>query len=304
MSITTTINPAVITNASQLKSRLRHIDSLPVPRRLLMVRPTYFSVDYVINPHMEGNVGKVDQEKAYRQWEAVRDAFKKTGLEVQEIDGQPGLPDMVFSANHALPYIDDVGSKSAIMSIMNSDHRKGEIAYIEQWYRQNGYEIHYLDNEGIKSFEGMGDAIWHHKKRLLWGGYGFRTSAKAYDFISQKFNVPVITLELKNPAFYHLDTCLSILDENSALIYPQAFTGEGLNLIKSVFKNVVEADQNEAETGFACNAASDGKNVFIQKGSPRISAEIELLGFKVHEVETGEYIKSGGSVFCMKCMVW
>lgn len=294
----------LITEASQLGNRLYDIGSMPIPDHALMVRPTYFSVDYVINPHMSGNVDKVDKIKAYREWEAVRDAFNSFGLQVQEIEGQPGMPDMVFCANQALPFIDNEGNKKVIMSIMYSEQRKGEVAYLEQWYRQKGYQINHIDHEDVKAFEGMGDAIWHHKKRLLWGGYGFRTSLKAYDYISKKFNVPVITLELKNPNFYHLDTCMCILDEDSVLIYPKAFTGEGLAMIYAAFKNIIEAGDEDAKNRFACNATSDGKNVIIQKGSVKIINKLKSLGFNVNEVETHEFIKSGGSVFCMKCLVW
>ncbi|MEX0772564.1 MAG: arginine deiminase-related protein [Balneolales bacterium] len=301
---TTTTNALVITHVSQLSAGLKNAGRMPAPHHLLMVKPTHFSVDYVINPHMEGNLGSVDKAKAYREWEGVRDAFKTSGLQVHEIEGQAEMPDMVFSANHALPFIDEEGNKETIMSIMRSDHRKGEVPFIEQWYRLNGYKIHHMDHNKVDAFEGMGDAIWHHKKRLLWGGYGFRTSLNAYDYISQKYKVPVIALELKNPAFYHLDTCMCILDEDSVLIYPQAFTDEGLAMIKAVFKNVIEASHDDAERSFACNAVSDGKSVVIQKGSEQIVGKLKDLGFTVHKVETEEFIKSGGSVFCMKCMIW
>ncbi|MEX2396451.1 MAG: arginine deiminase-related protein, partial [Balneolales bacterium] len=294
----------VITNVNQLHTSLENVDNMPVPSHFIMVKPTYFSVDYVINPHMEGHIGNVDKAKAHREWEAVRDAFKASGGQVHELEGQAGMPDMVFSANHALPFIDSKGNKKTIMSIMRSEQRKGEVPFIEQWYRQNGYEIHHLPHSEVDTFEGMGDALWHHKKSLLWGGYGFRTSAKAYDFISETYQVPVIALELKNPSFYHLDTCMCILNEDSVLIYPQAFTDEGLALIKDVFANVIEAGKEDAGERFACNATSDGKNVVIQKGSTKVVGNLEKLGFNVREVETEEFIKSGGSVFCMKCMVW
>ncbi|MEX0929024.1 MAG: arginine deiminase-related protein [Balneolales bacterium] len=294
----------VINRADQLPAVLANAGHMPRPGQVIMVEPAYFSIDYVINPHMEGNVGKVDKEKALRQWGAVRDAFTRSGLTVHVLAGQPKMPDMVFSANHGLPYIDEQGNKHAIMSIMRSGHRRQEVPFAEQWYRQNGYEIHHLDPIEIKAFEGMGDALWHPGRRMLWGGYGFRTSPKAYDFISTRYQVSVLTLELKEPAFYHLDTCMCILDEETVLIYPQAFTADGLALIREAFKTVLEAGPREAEVNFVCNAASDGKNVIIQQGSPSIVDQLKHLGFAVREVETGEYIKSGGSVFCMKCMAW
>ena len=98
---------------------------------------------------------------------------------------------------------------------------------------------------------------------------------------------------------------MCILNEQTTLIYPPAFTKEGLALIYACFQNVIEADENEAKNLFACNATSvDGKNVFIQKGCAEVTAKLKESGFIVHEFSTGEYLKSGGSVFCMKMLLW
>lgn len=295
----------LITRTSELNFSLSQIDDMSLPKGALMVTPEHFTVEYVINPHMEGHIGNVDREKARQEWVQVRDAFVGSGVEVHEIQGQAGLPDMVFCANQSLPYVDKDGVKHVLMSIMHADQRKDEVAFIEQWYRQNGYVIHHLDGTTIRDFEGMGDAIWHTGKRLIWGGYGFRSFLDAYKVVSETFNVPVVALELLHPAFYHLDTCFCMLNSTSALIYPEAFTPEGLELIRSLIPNIIEANQYEAEELFACNATCpDGKNVVIQYGCVEVNAKLREAGFTVHEVSTDEYRKSGGSVFCMKMMVW
>lgn len=295
----------VITSVSQLDFSLSDLDVLPAPGRVLMVKPTHFSIDYVINPHMEGHVGKVNKAKAQQQWEQVRDAFAATGKEVVEIEGGKGLPDMVFCANQSLPYCNPKGGHEVIMSIMNSPYRQPEVPLIAEWYDAQGYTRHHLDGEIIPIFEGMGDGIWHPGRRLLWGGYGFRTSRDAYNFISETFEVSVIALALHKPQFYHLDTCFCVLNEDSVLIYPKAFQAEGLKLIRSLFKNVIEAPEEEALKQFACNATCpDGKHVIIQSGAKETNKKLKDAGFEVVEVETGEFLKSGGSVFCMKLMVW
>ncbi len=270
-----------------------------------MVTPTYFSVDYVINPHMNDNVGRVNQMEAQNEWDVLKKTFEQVGIDVHTIDGQEGLPDMVFCANQSLPCLTDDGRKKVVMSIMHADQRKEEVPYIEQWYRQNGYEINHLDDTEVDDFEGCGDAIWHTGKRLLWGGYGYRSSVKAYDLVSEILDVPVIALELVDESFYHLDTCFCVLDEESALIYPEAFTDGGLKLIQSLFKNVIHASRYEATELFACNATCpDGSNVIIQQGCTDTNKNLRDAGFSVHEVSTYEYLKSGGSVFCMKMMLW
>ena len=40
--------------------------------------------------------------------------------------------------------------------------------------------------------------------------------------------------------------------------------------------------------------------MLIQKGNPVTKEGLETAGFRVLELDTSEFIKSGGSVFCMK----
>lgn len=295
----------LITSVEQLDFSIDDIPSMPLPTNVLMVRPLHYTVDYVINPHMADQIGKVDKIEAHNEWNLVRSLFDQIGINIRIIEDQEGLPDMVFCANQSLPYVDQDGQRHVFMSIMHADQRKKEVPYIEQWYRLNGYEMHYLNEDKIKDFEGCGDAIWHTGKRLLWGGHGYRSSLNAYQTISDTFAIPIITLELVDEAFYHLDTCFCVLNEQTVLIYPNAFAEEGLELIHTAFDHVIEASKYEAEELFACNASCpDGRNVIIQQGCTDVNKNLRDAGFAVHEVSTYEFLKSGGSVFCMKMLLW
>jgi len=295
----------IYTTADQIDFTLAEIPTMPIPKSLLMVEPTYFSVDYVINPYMQGNIGKVDKQKAMNEWNSIKKIYETAGLTVHPIPGAEGLPDMVFCANQSLPFLSEDGKKEVLMSIMHSDMRKQEVGFIQNWYESNGYTIHQMDSEKVTDFEGMGDAIWINGKRILFGGYGYRSSLSAYDTVSEKFGIPIVAFELITEDFYHLDTCFCSLNSETVLIYPEAFKPEGVAIIKKLFKNVIEANRYEGAELFACNATCpNGKNVVIQKGCVEVNAELEKLGFVVHEVETEEFLKSGGSVFCMKMMVW
>lgn len=295
----------VYTKADQIDFSLSDVPEMPAPSNILMVRPTHYDIEYVINPHMSDNVGAVDKMQALNEWQHLYDGFKELGLNVEAIDGIEDLPDMVFCANQSLPYIRKDGRKGVLMSIMNSDYRKPEVKRIKKYFKEQDFEIQHLNSENIESFEGMGDALWHFKKRLIWGGYGFRTSAGAYEEISEKLNTPVIALELVDDKFYHMDTCMSMLNSDSVMIYADAFTETGLEMIHNMFGTVIKASKYEAENLFAVNAASpDGKNVLIQQGCTDINKKLRDAGFSVHEYSTYEFIKSGGSVFCMKLLYW
>lgn len=297
--------PHVISSVEKLDFSITDLPDMPLPTQVLMVDPTYFTVDYIINPHMENSIGTVDKTTADTEWKQLKSTFDKIGLTTHTVNGQKNLPDMVFCANQSLPYIDPEGERHVIMSIMHSDYRKKEVTYIEQWYRDHGYHVHHLDSNKIDGFEGCGDAVWHRHRRLLWGGYGFRSSVGAYREISDLFDVPVVTLELVDDDFYHLDTCFCVLNETTVLTYPKAFTDDGLQLIDRLFNHVIHANEDEAKNQFACNAVCpDGKNVLIQRGCVETTDQLEQRGFTVHPIDTNEFLKSGGSVFCMKQMVW
>lgn len=275
-----------------------------MPRRLLMVDPKHFDVLYVINPHMAGHVGTVDKARARSQWSQLLEGYRRIGMDVSVLEGTAGFPDMVFCANQSFPILDPDGGRHVVMSRMKRPERQGEVAFIEAWYHAQGYAVqHPSGDDG--DFEGMGDAIWHMGRRLLWGGYGYRTSPGVYSRLADLAQAPIILLELTDPDFYHLDTCFCMLDEHHALIFPDAFTEEGLALIHALIPHVIEANGEEARRGFAVNAfCPDGRNVFIQKGCDNTYRDLEGHGFIVHACDTDEFIKSGGSVFCMKMQLW
>ncbi len=278
---------------------------IPRPGRVLMTTPTYFRVEYVINPHMEGNVGTVDPERARAQWEALRDTYDGLGVEVRVLEGVEGLPDMVFCANQTLPYRTPGGERGVVLSRMHAPQRKPEVEHYARFFEAEGYEVHGLDPDLPGDFEGMGDALWHPGRYLLWGGYGYRTDREVYTRFAEKLGIPILALSLTDPDFYHLDTCLCPLDEHTALVYPGAFDEEGLDLIRHHFERVIEAPEDEARTLFACNAhAPDGRHVIIQRGCTATNEALRDAGFEVVEVDTDEFLKSGGSVFCMKVMYW
>ena len=295
---------------SEIDFRLEDLPAVPRPRRVLLTAPAFFDVEYVINPHMKDFVGGVDRDEAVRQWEALREAYWRLGFKPVTLEGTEGLPDMVFCANQTLPYFlpkETVRSTKpgVVLSRMHAPQRRDEVLHYERFFRRQRYHIEHLPAPEVSAFEGMGDALWHAERYLLWGGYGFRTSLSAYEQITQRLDVPVLVLRLHDDAFYHLDTCLSMLDEESALYYPAAFDDDGRALLHHLFPTLVEAPEEEARRLFACNAhCPDGRHVLIQRGCTETVRRLREAGFEPVELETGEFIKAGGSVFCMKQMFW
>ncbi|MEM1271717.1 MAG: arginine deiminase-related protein [Bacteroidota bacterium] len=297
----------VISSLDQLDFSLEALPELPEPNRILMASPAHFAVEYVINPHMAGHVGAVNTMAAQAQWQALKMAFESIGQQVEVVPALEGHPDLVFCANQTLPYPDRPGSNhpGAVLSRMAAPQRRGEVEHVGQTLAALGLERCPLP-EGIDgSLEGMGDAIWYPGRRLLWGGYGFRTHPEVYSHVSRLLDVPVLALRLDDPDFYHLDTCFCALDERTILIYPGAFDESGLALIHALFERVLEAPEPEARHAFACNShCPDGTHVLMPTECPVSQRAVEAAGFTVKSIETSEFLKAGGSVFCMKLAFW
>lgn len=264
--------------------------------KILRCTPTYYEVSYSINPHMK--VGSVNKAKAMEQWDALEDVYNALGVDCEHIEGQPGLPDMVFSANQSLPFQSSDGKKSVIISNMAYPERQGEVPHYTRWFQDHGYEIHRLSKD-IR-FEGMGDVFYHADRSFFWGGYGFRTDLSAHALISNITGLPVRSLHLVDPSFYHLDTCLCVLNSQIAMIYRDAFDAASYDQLKTVYRDLLEVSRDEA-LSFACNAhCPDQKQVILQQGNKTIEASLRDYGFMPIPVDTGEFLKAGGSVSCLR----
>ena len=270
---------------------------------VLLVRPTYFDVIYEINPHMKGNIGTVNKKLALKQWNNLKAVYEYLGFTVHIIEGVENLPDMVFCANQSFPFVNQNHELQVILSKMASEYRQGEVKHIAKWYEDNGYHLIHQTNPPVE-FEGMGDAIWHPNKKILYIGYGFRTSKNALQRAANCISCDVIGLELVLPHFYHLDTALSVINEETAIFVKEAFSKDGQNLLNHMFSNLIEVPLDEAKLGFVTNGhCPDKQNFIVHKGNDVTKQKLMDIGIQVLEIDTSEFLKSGGSVFCMKMML-
>lgn len=274
------------------------------PDKILMCRPDFFEVNYTGNEFMKGNINNVDKNRAMQQWNQLKQVYENLNFKTEVIEPVEGLVDMVFTANQSLPFLDKNGIKKVILSKMRNDQRKKEVEYFKQYYELNGYETIILPDD-IDYFESEGDSVIDYERNILFGGYGYRTQKKVYEYIANYVNFNIVTFNLINPILYHLDTCFSVLNSETVVIAESAFDAESLKLISGYFSKIIRADEEENLKYFVCNChCPDVKNVIVQKGSVKFKEDIIKNGFNLIEVETGEFMKSGGSVFCMKLMLY
>jgi N-dimethylarginine dimethylaminohydrolase len=283
------------------------VEALPatkLPGKVLMCPPDFYDVRDVKNDFMRGNAGTVNHPRALSQWQALCDTLESCGVGIEVLEPLPECEDMVFTANPSFNGRRADGRAICVLSRMVFTSRRSEVAAHRDWFAAHGYEIVEMPPD-VQRFEGGGDAIWHPGRALIWAGAGARTEVRAHEVLATLFNVPVVSLELVDRRFYHLDTCFCPLSERAALIYREAFTDAGLALIARLFADVIAVDDEEASRCFSCNAAAfHEKCVVIQAGAKRTVERLRTGGFDVREVQTGEFLKSGGSVFCMKAALY
>lgn len=269
-----------------------------------MVTPTFFDIEYAINPFMKdanGNLHQVNKPLARQQWADLKQAFENLNVKVEVLEGQPKLPDMVFCANQAFPFMDPATQEPSVMlGRMRSDLRQPEVSFFKDWFMKHNYKVYSLESDQY-SFEANGDLLPVPNTHEYWGGIGPRTDQRAYEEIQKRFTIKINTLELTHSHFYHLDTCFFILDQQTCAYIPEAFSADSVAKIKKGFKKLIEIPLDEGMNSFAGNSfCPDGKNVVLQKGSSQLVMRLKEYGFNPVEVDTSEFIKSGGSVFCMK----
>ena len=273
-----------------------------LPKKVLMCEPKYFDINYIGNEYMTNLNADFDKNLAVKQWSDLKTSYENLGLEVSVIPPVEGLVDMVFTANQSLPFIDSNGNKKVVLSKMRNPQRADEVKHFEDFYLKKGYEVINLPEE-IEYFESMGDAIIDYKRKIIFGGYGYRTHENVYDFLKEVTDYEIIKVRLINKYFYHLDTCFSLLNSNTAMICRDAFSVEDFKKITNYFTDIIEVSVEENKNSFACNChCPDGENVIIDKRAVETKVMLERNEFNVTRVDTSEFMKSGGSVFCMKMM--
>jgi N-dimethylarginine dimethylaminohydrolase len=260
-----------------------------------MCPPDRFSVEYVINPWMDGHIGDVDRARAHGQWEALR-AILEGPLRAMIATTDPieGLPDMVFTANAGL-----VHDGKFVPARFRYEERRGEEKHFESWFRFSGF-----DKVAIEGFnEGAGDLLFgtdSESRTVLYAARGFRTDSRAHESLRKAIFVPVESLDLVDPRFYHLDTCFCPLPGGALVWYPPAFAAESVNKIQAAYSqgNRFEVSADDA-TRFACNAVAVPGHVVLNDCSVTLGDWLGQRGFQVHRTPLDEFMKSGGAAKCL-----
>lgn len=261
-------------------------ERVATPRHYLMCPPVHFAVSYTINPWMDPSC-PVDQALALRQWEELRRTYVDLGHRVEVIDPIAGLPDMVFAANGGL-----VVHGRALGARFTYAERQPEGPAYLRWLRGAGLTsvteaVHV--NEGEGDFLVVGD--------LVLAGTGFRTDPGAHAEVQEVCGVPVVSLQLVDPHYYHLDTALAVLDDGNVAYHPGAFSPGSRRVLQRLFPDAVLARPHDAAV-LGLNAVSDGRHVVLASPATTLADQLRERGYVPVPVDLSELLKAGGGAKC------
>jgi N-dimethylarginine dimethylaminohydrolase len=220
----------------------------------------------------------------------LKDTFEQLGHTVETIDPIPGLPDMVYAANGAT-IVDGL----VYSAKFRYPERQPEGPAYEKWFADHGYVTHTAEqvNEGEGDILGVGD--------VLLAGTGFRTDRSSHDELARVTGREVVTLELVDAHYYHLDTALAVLDSTAGreqvAYYPPAFSDASRAELERRYPDAVIASEADAAC-LGLNAVSDGLNVVVAPGATALAAQLTDRGFRPIPVDTSELLKGGGGAKC------
>lgn len=256
-----------------------------------MCPPDYFGIEYEINPWMSLK-RQADPGLARDQWERLYGFLTgELKVKVHLIDPVPGLPDMVFTANAGLAL-----DRKFISSNFRHRERRGESKYYEAWFKKRGYSVHSLPSE--RYFEGEGDVLFAGDADA-YAGYIIRSDVHSHTAVANLLGLRVISLELIDPTFYHLDTCFCPLTADTIVYFPGAFDPYAREVIEANFTDRIEVTEEEV-VQFVCNAIVIGNRYIQPKGGREtLRPALESRGYRVHEFDMSEFMKAGGATKCL-----
>jgi len=261
-------------------------------RRYLMCKPEFFTVNYSINPWMEP-ANPTDTAKAVAQWQKLYDLYLELGHEVELIEPLAGYPDMVYTANGGF-----VIDGRAYVPKFRFVERQGEAPAFAEWFRAAGYDTVMPEevNEGEGDFLLVGDVIL--------AGTGFRSTGDSHREVGEVFGREVVSLNLVDPRFYHLDTAIAVLDpvveegQQANIAYlPHAFDEDSQRVLAERFPDAILVSDEDGAV-FGLNSASDGYNVIISPRAKGFEKQLRERGYNPILIDLSELLLGGGGIKC------
>jgi N-dimethylarginine dimethylaminohydrolase len=220
-----------------------------------------------------------------------------------------GLQDLVFTANIGI-VLEHLEEKNvAIISNFTTRVRRPETKVGKEFFELMGYQVYTSPHH----FEGEAELKYLHDNIYI-GGYGVRSQRKAYEWMSDKFDMHIIPVQETDPYLYHLDCTVFPLTYEETLLCTEMYTKKEIRAIEAV-TNIIDVSLDDALSGI-CNSVRIGNTIMnasnihemkvsdeyyqSEQHKNRLLEDIAVkYGFEVSFFNLSEYFKSGALLSCM-----
>ncbi|EPB70076.1 Amidinotransferase [Ancylostoma ceylanicum] len=267
-------------------------------KRVLMVPPQHFTVEYTINPWMGG---VVDKAKAFEQWNSLKTTIEKEGVQVLTMDQTQGLPDQVFVCNSGL-----VHNNNVYLSRFRHKERTGEQEHYLKWFKSQGFHI--FGDDYPEYFEGGGDAVFSDPHTLWAGVRAHQGNGRLRDChlrADPSQLLPPGHVLLSGRPDHGVVVPTSVFGqhkERGAVGFPPVELARASVPSLQITRRMPDAIAiSDAEANaFVCNAITVRNTVISPIGVSAATREaLRKRGMSVVEVDMSEFMKSGGACQCL-----
>ncbi|WKA55053.1 dimethylarginine dimethylaminohydrolase family protein [Planococcus shixiaomingii] len=256
-------------------------------RRVILCPPRFMEIKEVINEVQENYKDEnIDIKKALEQHSAFVKALEQNGIETVLLKPATQFPEQVFTRDIAFT----IGEK-VFLGSMASEIRKGEEKNLKQWLENQRIAFEQLSGTPVEG----GDVLLDRAKVFV--GISSRTSEQAIQELEQNLpNHRVLPIPFDDK-YLHLDCVFNILSPTEALVFPEAFSCQTINLLAEHYDLIRVSREEQFSLGV--NVLSIGnKHVFSQPQNVKVNQQLISRGYRVIEIDFSEIIKSGGAFRC------
>lgn len=256
--------------------------------KVLVCPPSYMKIGKIINETQKHYKSEnIDVDIALKQHNVFVKTLEELGVEVISLDPNPALYEQVFTR--------DIGfciGEKIYTANMQRKIREPEVQALATALRRREISYHKIEEPSIEGGDVMIDG------HIIWIGVSERTTLHAIHALQKLLpEYQIIPLPIAE-GILHLDCAFNCIAQDTALVYPKAFTKEDFDKIRQHYPQLIEISEEEQFT-LATNVFSLGSNRIISlPENKRVNQQLRKHGFNVSEVPFNEIIKSGGSFRC------
>jgi N-dimethylarginine dimethylaminohydrolase len=222
-------------------------------------------------------------------------------------DGE--LQDLTFTANLGVTLEHTPDRNTVVLSNFTSKPRRGETEVGRRFFGSMGYNVHVPETK----FEGEADLKYLHDNVYV-GGFGIRSQAETYDWMSKKFGMTVVKMAMTDPYLYHLDCTVFPVTREQTLVCTEMYDRSELSELGN-YTDIIDVPSSAALSG-VCNSMrlnntilnashiqhlKAGTEEYEEEASKNRLLEVMAakLAFEVTYFNLSEYLKGGALLSCM-----